>query len=557
VILRVTGNLCPRRTWRWKALWISCRPSWAEKASPPVCTIEDLTKAAKLVNKDFNPADAPAALGQLNSWGRIVYQPNIVQSVIVSPTFLTQQAMGELFKPTNKQHANGRLSRKNLDLIWSSPAVAPFRDDLLRLMERFDVCYAQTGPQGGEEFVFTSLLSEKPAAEFSEMWPQKAREGMVELCRVFSLDVVPSHLVSRVLSRLHKKIHQQMVWRHGALFEEARTTLGTLQLIRDSTSPGGRLVIRVRPLVDKRHAGSNLLNTIVVVVKACISLYPGIVTTELLECIATGCTCLTPVADVVSSISEKAILCRRKFPVSPRRLLEHAGLVDAAAEDTHIGSLRMNNDLVKAIMARLDTHEGRLGAHDMALRVIVQQIEGCNYPGLFVLLPAESPSTWLGKVTDRAQRVLLKKFQLLPLCEFSLPNEALCHPPKNVEGKEIVDIKHKELVQRLGTALKVTSGLLKAVQVAVKIAGIPLPDIASLLDTIVDVASETSSAVDKLQVVYDYISQQSKNTDVDVKRTIERPQRLEGKALGDVEELFGRNLVLQTYFFLPFLTHFL
>ena len=109
--------------------------------------------------------------------------------------------------------------------------------------------------------------------------------------------------------------------------------------------------------------------------------------------------------------------------------------------------------------------------------------------------------------------------------------------------QENADLKYKDVLRNLGTALKVTSGILKAIQEIVKFIGFPFPDIAAILDTSSDIATKSENIQHNVQHVVDFGKSQAKNSSIIVDRSNKAPQRLEGNALGDVEALFGRNLV--------------
>jgi len=74
-------------------------------------------------------------------------------------------------------------------------------------------------------------------------------------------------------------------------------------------------------------------------------------------------------------------------------------------------------------------------------------------------------------------------------------------------------LKHRHVVRNLGTALKVTSGILKVVQ---EIVGFPFPDIAAILDTISDVATKSENILNNVQHVVDFGKGQAKNSNITV-----------------------------------------
>jgi len=471
------------------------------------------------------------ALQQLDAWGQIVFQPKVSDLVVLSPTFLTQKAIGELFRPGHGLFMNsipGYLRLRNLSTAWNDPTTVKHQDELIKLLCHYDICYKYRD----DFLVIPSLLSKEIPPDFFDQWPQTHPPGTVELCRIFSVDVLPSHLITRILSRLNKSIHQEIVWHDGGMFIEG-STLGTVRSEPDFAGPGGRVTIRVRPFDDGRADGMALLAHIVDVCRDCIALSPGVQASELLECTCGSSTCMPTVVAMVSVLNEGKTLCPRKRPVSPQQLLVRAGVISQPSIETNAPEMKVEQ--YASLLERFEFLE-------TAFLNVARNVDECNYPALFILTPQDKPSAWVTKIVDQVERLAFKKFQLLPLCEFSLDKEQLIHPPVNAKAQPIKDVKCKVTVARLSMALKVTCIVLSAVQVGVRIVGIPLPDIASALSGLVDVASQASSIVDNVQTVLNKATEHAINTDVQIERTDIEPQRLKGDALGAVHEIFGDNL---------------
>ena len=79
--------------------------------------------------------------------------------------------------------------------------------------------------------------------------------------------------------------------------------------------------------------------------------------------------------------------------------------------------------------------------------------------------------------------------------------------------QENADLKYKDVLRNLGTALKVTSGILKAIQEIVKFIGFPFPDIAAIHDTITDVATKSENILNNVQHVVDFGKDQAITAD--------------------------------------------
>ena len=87
------------------------------------------------------------------------------------------------------------------------------------------------------------------------------------------------------------------------------------------------------------------------------------------------------------------------------------------------------------------------------------------------------------------------------------------YTPVEATVQEVDNLKHKDVLRNLGTALKVTSGILKVVQ---EIVGFPFPDIAAILDTISDVATKSENILNNVQHVVDFGKGQAKNSNITV-----------------------------------------
>jgi len=298
------------------------------------------------------------------------------------------------------------------------------------------------------------------------------RKVEVELCRFFELDVLPSHLVPRALSRLHPRIDRQLIWREGALLVENKNTYGLFRVERPAgvSLPGGRIVLCVRPLVNNRLAGLRLLDQMACVVQHCISLYPGVTLTELVEC-GQPDSCTLNIREVALSVCETNIEFNDHRALSPCSIFEHAGLIDPAPADTpaSVLALSISDDLL-AVLAGLNDLDPQLAR-------VVQHQQIASYPELLFVTPHGPPSTWSTSPSfDSGAR-------LHALCEFSLgPGQPLSHPCKGAHPRELDHHQLEHLAKQGLHHLSATLQLLQHVRALnITIASHSIPGLAKTI----------------------------------------------------------------------------
>jgi len=132
--------------------------------------------------------------------------PLLKKTVILNPEWGTDAVYRVLDCPAVvEQH--GRFDRGDLEAVWSEPKYAPMRDELLRLMMRFGLCYAV---EEGRSFIAPQRLSAKHPD-----YPWDARENLVLKYRY---EFMPKGIVTRFIVAVHHLIAEQgLVWRDGVV----------------------------------------------------------------------------------------------------------------------------------------------------------------------------------------------------------------------------------------------------------------------------------------------------------------------------------------------------
>jgi len=109
----------------------------------------------------------------------------------------------------------GQFTRADLDQIWDEPEYVDMRDELLRLMVNFKLCYEVSGATG--TYIAPQLLS------FNQPEYEWDRSDNLILCYSYN-DFMPKGIVARLIVAMHREIaDQRLVWRNGAVLEHEKT----------------------------------------------------------------------------------------------------------------------------------------------------------------------------------------------------------------------------------------------------------------------------------------------------------------------------------------------
>jgi internalin A len=138
--------------------------------------------------------------------------PLLRKTVILRPTWGTTAVYRVLDDP-GIADALGVFTDDDLARIWHEPEFAPMRHELLRLMERFGLCYRVPG---SSTWIAPQLLSPTQPVYG---WPD---DGNVVLR--YEYDVMPKGIVRRLIVDLHNLLFPgDHVWRSGGVFAYGST----------------------------------------------------------------------------------------------------------------------------------------------------------------------------------------------------------------------------------------------------------------------------------------------------------------------------------------------
>lgn len=138
--------------------------------------------------------------------------PILKQTVILKPKWGTD-AVYRLLDDKHVIGARGRFERKDLARIWSEKRHVAMRDELLRLMMRFQLCYEL--PEG-DAYIAPQLLS---PGQPDYRWNA---EGNLVLR--YEYDFMPKGVMTRFIVAVNHLIaDQSLVWKGGVILEREHT----------------------------------------------------------------------------------------------------------------------------------------------------------------------------------------------------------------------------------------------------------------------------------------------------------------------------------------------
>ena len=138
--------------------------------------------------------------------------PVLKQTLILKPKWGTD-AVYRVLDDRAIMDDHGRFGPKDLARIWSEDEYAPMRDELLRLMMKFQLCYEL--PEGGMYIAPQLLSPDQPAHEWNP--------GDNVILR-YEYEFMPKGLITRFIVALNHLIaNQGMVWKSGVVLEREET----------------------------------------------------------------------------------------------------------------------------------------------------------------------------------------------------------------------------------------------------------------------------------------------------------------------------------------------
>ena len=134
-------------------------------------------------------------------------------TVILNTNWATEAVYLILFDSTVIKN-NGEFDQAELDRIWGTPEYNGKQADLLQLMINFELCYQI---KDSHKYIVPQLLPEKPK-EYE--WSSKNN-----LFFEYRYTFMPKGIISRLIVRMNRYIHEQIQWKNGVVLQIEETKI--------------------------------------------------------------------------------------------------------------------------------------------------------------------------------------------------------------------------------------------------------------------------------------------------------------------------------------------
>ncbi|MBX2890939.1 MAG: leucine-rich repeat domain-containing protein [Saprospiraceae bacterium] len=156
--------------------------------------------------------------------------------VILRPEWATQ-AVYSVLDHTRKKGDNGHFTRADLDAVWHCAEYEEYFEELLLLMEKFELCYRAPEQEG--LYIVPSLLPDDP--------PEGYAWGASTVLQLhYQYTFMPKDIIARLIVRQHHLLESPPVmWKRGAVFGENGARVEVVESYRDKrislrSDSGGR-----------------------------------------------------------------------------------------------------------------------------------------------------------------------------------------------------------------------------------------------------------------------------------------------------------------------------
>jgi internalin A len=144
--------------------------------------------------------------------------------VILRPEWATS-AVYNVLDHTRKKGDNGHFTRADLDKVWKCAAYEDYFEELLLLMERFELCFRAPEEEG--LFIMPSLLPDESPEGYT--WDEPTA-----LQVQYQYTFMPKGIISRLIVRQHGLLESSPVmWKRGAVMSDNGARVEVTESYRD------------------------------------------------------------------------------------------------------------------------------------------------------------------------------------------------------------------------------------------------------------------------------------------------------------------------------------
>jgi small GTP-binding protein len=157
--------------------------------------------------------DQNTLLDLLHDLGTVLYfrgadgHPLLPALGVLNPNWVTGGVYRIITNKTLKDVRKGRLDRPLLRAILSAPEYARHTDDIMKLLERFELCY----PAGDSIWWLPALMEKDEPARLGDFSSAMKFE--------YVYPELPRSVIVRFIVRTHERILENQVWRYGVVLK--------------------------------------------------------------------------------------------------------------------------------------------------------------------------------------------------------------------------------------------------------------------------------------------------------------------------------------------------
>jgi hypothetical protein len=146
--------------------------------------------------------------------------------VILNTRWATEAVYQILFDNTIIDNA-GEFDNSDLPRVWNQQHYHDKHGELLQLMLNFEICYEIGATQ---KYIIPELLPEKPSTDKDFAKYAKAKPI---LHFEYRYDFMPKGIISRLIVRMNKYIHQKQQWKSGAVLKHKNSRAEIVEYFND------------------------------------------------------------------------------------------------------------------------------------------------------------------------------------------------------------------------------------------------------------------------------------------------------------------------------------
>jgi hypothetical protein len=190
--------------------WLQIRDDLKKQKKDYISLVEYLAICEK---RKLNPERAEFVSDYLHDLGAILHfrhgEPLLADTVILNPEWATSAVYKIMDTPAIIDN-KGRFHYHDLKTYWD-PRVFPTEKhpQLLRLMEKFELCFPVPGSPQQIHIVPELLPAEQPDMELEKY------RGTTSLRFEYHYEFMPRGILSRFITRLYSYIHREHYWKTG------------------------------------------------------------------------------------------------------------------------------------------------------------------------------------------------------------------------------------------------------------------------------------------------------------------------------------------------------